>query len=140
MGGDGSMAWAYDHDGEVSVAASRTGSNLFMAGRSETAFTVAHFTTASSTPVWTFDALSAGYDAKGLDYPGKFDCSENGEVVAQAAEQGGKPAALIRSIILDPHFLDRTGRRASQNADQPRRNRRLLPRGQRRYPFRYSNL
>ena len=91
-GGDGTPLWEYEKPGCFGVAAAKSSDVLYgVWDRKEdngplVAFEVSEFTSASSTPLWTYNGLAEGYTQHSIDTAGLMATSADGNVLAVAAQ------------------------------------------------------
>ncbi len=128
-GGDGTPVWEYDKPGCYGVAAAKSADVLYGAwDRKEdngklVAFEVSEFTSASSTPLWTFDGLAEGYTQHSIDSQGMMAASADGSVLAIAATLEVEKTSLIlffhkgQSKPYTLHVLPSTGRQLRMSDD-----------------------
>ena len=90
-GGDGTPVWEVDKPGSFGVAAAKSSDVLYSAwDRKEdngtlVAFEVSQYSSASATPLWTYDGLAHGYVQHSIDSQGLMATSADGGVLAVAA-------------------------------------------------------
>jgi hypothetical protein len=100
-GGDGSPAWEVDKPGAFGVAAAKASDVLYSAwDRREdngtlVAFEVSQYSSASATPVWTYNGLARGYVQHSIDSQGLMATSADGGVLAVAAITQKENASVI---------------------------------------------
>lgn len=100
-GGNGVPLWEFEKPGSFGVAAAQSTNILYGAWHHEDdmgkplEFQVAQFSTTSAAPVWTYDALAAGYTNDAIDAQGQMGASSDGSVLAVIANKGDKTNLLF---------------------------------------------